>query len=56
VAPKQVFADVTHRSAKTMEEIEAELTERGIPLDLLDHLMKMPVAPDPDEDPDPGVS
>lgn len=40
VAPKQVFADITRRSAKTVEEIEAELRDRGLPLDLLDHLMK----------------
>jgi hypothetical protein len=52
VAPKQVFADVTHRSAKTKAEIEAELHERGLPIELLDHLMKMPVELDPDEDPD----
>jgi hypothetical protein len=53
VAPKQVFADVTHRSAKTTAEIEAELRDRGLPLDLMDYLLKVPEELDPDEDPDP---
>jgi hypothetical protein len=36
VAPKQVFADVTHHdNSMTDAEIEAELRERGLPVDLL---------------------
>ena len=40
IAPKQVFADVTHRNdALTKDEIEAELRDRGLPLDLLPMLL-----------------
>jgi hypothetical protein len=54
VAPKQVFADVTHRDAMmTREEVEAEMRERGIPVELLNSIMKAPVELDWDEDPDP---
>jgi hypothetical protein len=37
VAPKHVFADVTHHDdgLLTGAEVEAELIERGLPLDLL---------------------
>jgi hypothetical protein len=54
VAPKHVFADVTHRDAvMTSEEVEAELRERGIPVEMLQSLLKAPVELDWDEDPDP---
>jgi hypothetical protein len=54
VAPKQVFADVTHRDATlTIEEVEAELRDRGIPVEMLHSLLKAPVELDWDEDPDP---
>jgi hypothetical protein len=44
VAPKQVFADVTHHDdSMTDAEIEAELRERGLPVDLLPFLLKLPV-------------
>jgi hypothetical protein len=44
VAPKQVYADVTHHeSSMTDTEIEAELRERGLPVDLLPFLLKLPV-------------
>jgi hypothetical protein len=54
LAPKQVFADVTHHDAvMTREEVEAEMRERGIPVELLNSIMKAPVELDWDEDPDP---
>jgi hypothetical protein len=54
VAPKHVFADMTHRDAPmTSEDIEAELRERGIPVEMLQSLLKAPVELDWDEDPDP---
>jgi ribosomal protein S18 acetylase RimI-like enzyme len=54
VAPKHVFADVTHRNAAmTSAEIEAELRERGLPAELLEHLLNAPEELDWDEDPDP---
>jgi hypothetical protein len=56
VAPKQVFADVTHHeNSMTDTEIEAEMRERGLPVDLLPFLLKLPVdeALQLDEDPDP---
>jgi hypothetical protein len=54
VAPKQVFADVTHHDAvMTREEVEAEMRERGIPVELLNSIMNAPVELDWDEDPDP---
>ena len=40
--PKQVNAFVTHRRAKSVEEIDAELRERGLPVELLEHLRKVP--------------
>jgi hypothetical protein len=40
--PKQVIANVTHKMAKTVAEIDAELRERGLPVELLEHLRKMP--------------
>jgi hypothetical protein len=44
VAPKQVYADVTHHDGSmTDTEIEAELRERGLPTDLLPFLLKLPV-------------
>jgi len=53
-APKQIFTDVTHRDAvMTREEVEAEMRERGIPVELLNSIMKAPVELDWDEDPDP---
>jgi hypothetical protein len=52
VAPKQVFADVTH-SILTQAETEAQLRERGLPVELLEHLRKAPVIRDLDEDDDP---
>jgi hypothetical protein len=53
VAPKHVFADVTHPSALTSAEIEAELRERGLPMELLPFLLNVPEdeALDADEDP-----
>jgi hypothetical protein len=53
VAPKKVFAEVTHRARKTSAEVEAELRERGIPVELLDSLLAAPEELDDDEDPDP---
>ena len=56
VAPKHVFADVTHHNgALTDAEIEAELKDRGLPLDLLPLLMNVPEDNelDFDENPDP---
>jgi hypothetical protein len=56
VAPKHVFADVTHQNdALTEAEIEAELRERGLPLELLPMLLNVPEDHelDFDEDPDP---
>jgi hypothetical protein len=54
VAPKHIFADVTHEDAvMTSEEVEAELRERGIPVEMLQSLLKAPVELDWDEDPDP---
>jgi hypothetical protein len=42
VAPKHVFADVTHHNdALTEAEIEAELRERGLPLELLPMLLNV---------------
>jgi hypothetical protein len=55
-APKHVFADVTHHDkSMTDEEIEAELIDRGLPLDLLPMLLNVPedTQLDDDEDPDP---
>jgi hypothetical protein len=52
VAPKQVFADVTHRPVLTSAEVEAELRERGIPVELLDSLLAAPDELDDDEEPD----
>jgi hypothetical protein len=41
VAPKQVYAEVTHHDGSmTDTEIEAELRERGLPVDLLPFLLK----------------
>jgi hypothetical protein len=54
VAPKHVFADVTHpNGALTSAEIEAELRERGLPMDLLPFLLNVPEdeALDAGEDP-----
>jgi hypothetical protein len=51
VAPKQVFADVTH-SVLTRAETEAQLEERGLPVELLEHLRKAPVVLDDDENED----
>ena len=52
VAPKQVFADVTHHDATmTIEEVEAELRDRGIPVEMLQSLLKAPVELDWDEAP-----
>jgi hypothetical protein len=43
VAPKHVFADVTHRAVSlTASEIEAELRDRGLPPELLDSLRNIP--------------
>ena len=55
VAPKHVFADVTHRAVSlTASEIEAELRDRGLPPELLDSLRNIPDdVLDWDEDPDP---
>ena len=56
VAPKQVFADVTHHDdGLTAAELEAELIDRGLPLDLLPMLLKYPEDDrlDANEDPDP---
>jgi hypothetical protein len=53
VAPKHVFSDVTHRTELTVTEIEAELRDRGLPVELLDHLLNAPEELDWDEDPDP---
>jgi hypothetical protein len=53
VAPKQVFADVTHRPVLTSAEVEAELRERGIPVELLDSLLAAPDELDDDEVDDP---
>ena len=53
VAPKHVFADVTHNTPMTREEVEAELRERGFPVELLDSLLAAPEELDDDEDPDP---
>jgi hypothetical protein len=53
VAPKHVFADVTHNTPMTSEEVEAELRERGLPVELLDSLLTAPEELDDDEDPDP---
>ena len=48
------FADVTHRRGPTTdEEIEAELREIGLPVELVEHLRKVPEELDWDEDPDP---
>jgi hypothetical protein len=53
VAPKKLFAEVTHRAAMTSAEVEAELRERGIPVKLLDSLLAAPDELDDDEDTDP---
>jgi hypothetical protein len=57
VAPRHVFADVTHHDddSMTAAELEAELIDRGLPLDLLPMLLKYPEDDrlDPGEDPDP---
>jgi hypothetical protein len=56
VAPKQTYTEVTHRDGSmTDTEIEAELRERGLPVDLLPFLLKLPVdeALQEGEDPDP---
>lgn len=51
IAPKQVFADVTHRNdALTKDEIEAELRDRGLPLDLLPMLLNCPEDTQLDDD------
>jgi hypothetical protein len=43
VAPKHVFADVTHHDdGMTAAELGAELIDRGLPLDLLPILLKYP--------------
>jgi hypothetical protein len=52
VAPKQVFKDVTH-TILTQAETEAQLKERGLPVELLEHLRIAPVVLDLDEDEDP---
>jgi hypothetical protein len=52
VAPKHVIANVTH-SVMTRAETEAQLRERGLPVELLEHLRKAPVVLDLDEDEDP---
>jgi hypothetical protein len=51
--PKQVNALVTHRRAKSIEEIDAELRERGLPVELLEHLRKVPDVLQDGEDDDP---
>jgi hypothetical protein len=51
--PRQVNAVVTQRRAKTVEEIDAELRERGLPVELLEHLRKVPDVLQEGEDPDP---
>jgi hypothetical protein len=43
---------VTH-SVLTRAETEAQLSERGLPVELLEHLRKAPVVLDLDEDEDP---
>jgi hypothetical protein len=40
--PKQVHANVTHKVTRTPQEIDAELRERGLPVELLEHLRMMP--------------
>jgi len=40
--PKQVVASVSHKVVRTVEEIDAELRERGLPVELLEHLRMMP--------------
>jgi hypothetical protein len=51
--PKQVYANVTHKVIRTPQEIDAELRERGLPVELLEHLRMMPDVLQQDEDPDP---
>jgi hypothetical protein len=51
IAPKHVIANVT-RSIMTQAETEAELRERGLPVELLEHLRIAPVVLDLDEDED----
>jgi hypothetical protein len=51
--PKQVIPNVTHRVARTTAEIDAELRERGLPVELLEHLRKMPDVLQDGEDDDP---
>jgi hypothetical protein len=51
--PKQVHANVTPNVARTVEEIDAELRERGLPVELLEHLRMMPDVLQEGEDPDP---
>jgi hypothetical protein len=55
IAPKHVFADATHHDdSMTEAEIEAELIERGLPVDLLPLLLNPEdEVLDPGEDPDP---
>jgi hypothetical protein len=54
--PKQVHATMTHRAAtRTVEEIDAELRERGLPVELLEHLRMMPDVLQEGEDPDYGL-
>jgi hypothetical protein len=56
VSPKHVFADVTHHDGGlTKDEIEAELRERGLPIDLLPLLLNVPEDEvlDPGANPDP---
>ena len=51
IAPKQGFADVTHHNdALTAAEIEAELRDRGLPLDLLPMLLNVPEDTQLDDD------
>jgi hypothetical protein len=40
--PKQFIANVTHKAVRTVQEIDAELRERGLPVELLEHLRMMP--------------
>lgn len=51
--PKQINANITHRTAKSIEEINAELRERGLPVELLEHLRRVPDVLQDGEDPDP---
>jgi hypothetical protein len=45
--------NVHHKFVRTPEEIDAELRERGLPVELLEHLRMMPDVLQDGEDPDP---